>query len=463
MSRTLKYLTMENNIIEPVECDIFIHSIRKFQVHEIGTNNWLESHEALIKFNQQAIVEASSYREEFVKELFITHDKLPILVHEAYCILVWRTKILPSLACNDDTANATFIIYTILYHEAISVSLLETLLYHENSCMTLNDSSIDLIDYCVQAIVQLIGLTHLKHTSDGQDVHKQIAESAGQELQRQQIDLHFTIGMKCLTILSFIVERLDSLMISVIRRMVVTHDIPCLLGELLHCKPWIRNINGVEKFIDDKWVGCDTDNLFKVTKTEAHVWFSLRNMLCNANAMRAYEMTASRQRELSKCQIFMTVNLLDQLPPLIDLKQRLCALSMSSDTAASMTTIVLEEMPEIKDNLLNAADAIGIDEIVDLHCKRFVRIEGSGLIEFAQRLNNVYNIDLYEQFNDRMCGQASERGERVCAVCCKTTEKKCSRCEGTFYCTRECQVKHWPDHKLNCKRLDLDASLDQTM
>lgn len=441
---------MENNIIEPVDCDIFIHNIRKFQVHEIGTNNWLEAHEVLIKFNQQAIIEASSYREEFVKELFITNDKLSVLVHEAYCILVWRTKILSPLLSNEGTATATFIFYSILYHEAICVSLLETLLYHENSCMALNDSIVDLIDYCVQAIVQLIGLTHMKHTSNGQDAQQQLAESSGQELQRQQNDLLFTIGMKCLTILSFIVDRMDSLMISAIRRMVVTHDVPCLLGEILHCRPWIRNINDVEKFIDDKWINCDNENLMKVTKTEAHVWFALRNILGNANAMRAYEMTACRQRELSKCQIFMTVDLLDQLPPLIDLKQRLCALSLSQDTAKSMTSIVLEELPEVKDNLLSEMNSIGIDKIVDVHCKRFVRINGDQLIQFAQRLNNVYNLDMYEQFSDRMSGQAGV-GEHVCAVCCKATEKKCSRCERTFYCTRECQVKHWSDHKRNCK------------
>lgn len=36
---------------------------------------------------------------------------------------------------------------------------------------------------------------------------------------------------------------------------------------------------------------------------------------------------------------------------------------------------------------------------------------------------------------------------------CQTNEgiKRCVRCKGAFYCTRECQVKHWKNgHKKMC-------------
>lgn len=439
-----------HNVIEPVECDIFIHLIREFQVHEIGSSQWLEAHEALIKFNQQAIVEAAAYREEIVKELFIAHDKLSALVHEAYCILVWRTKILPKLQAADDISSASFMLYTIVYHEAMAIAMLETLLYHENGCVALGGRIIDLIDYCAQAVVQLIGLTHMRHTSDRQDAQQLLAECAGHELQRQQKDLSFTIGLKCLTLLSFIVDRADSLTIAIIRRLVVTHDVPCLLSEILHCKPWLRNVNGVEKFVDGKWIRCGRDDdLSKVTKAEAHVWFGLRNILCNADAMRAYEWNACRQREIAKCQLLMTVDLLDQLPPLVDLKHRLCALTVQTG-AAKAANILLEEMPQIKENLLREAKAMGIAEIVRMHTDRFVRIDGEQLVALAKRLNNVYNIDAYEQFCDE-ANEPAANSERVCAVCCTATEKKCSRCERTFYCSRECQVKHWPSHRANCQ------------
>jgi len=41
---------------------------------------------------------------------------------------------------------------------------------------------------------------------------------------------------------------------------------------------------------------------------------------------------------------------------------------------------------------------------------------------------------------------------KTCARCKKegTGFPKCSRCKDTFYCTRQCQQKHWSDHKEKC-------------
>jgi len=39
-----------------------------------------------------------------------------------------------------------------------------------------------------------------------------------------------------------------------------------------------------------------------------------------------------------------------------------------------------------------------------------------------------------------------------CAFCqAKDATKRCSRCKSEWYCKRECQVKHWKDHKVFCK------------
>ncbi|KAG0694830.1 hypothetical protein DFH29DRAFT_1006001 [Suillus ampliporus] len=39
-----------------------------------------------------------------------------------------------------------------------------------------------------------------------------------------------------------------------------------------------------------------------------------------------------------------------------------------------------------------------------------------------------------------------------CTQCQKTLEKllKCSKCKGVWYCSKECQKKHWPTHKQAC-------------
>lgn len=442
---------MEDNVIQPSEYDIYINSIKPFQVNEIGTRDWFDSHEILIKFNQQAIIEATSYREELVKELFVLNGKLEYLVHEAYCVLVWRTKILSKMMLTECDVKSTFILYSILYHEGTAISLLELLLYHENGCQALGDSAIDLIDYCAQAIVQLIGLTHLKHIHDNVDPKKLSHENAGDELERQKRDLLYKIGLRCLTILSFIADKIDTMPISVIRRMVNTHDVPCLMSEVLHCQPWIRNVNGIEKFIDDKWISINQIDAIKVTKIQAQVWFCLRQLLLSTEAMKFYEWNSFRQREISKCQMFLSANLLDQLPPLADLKHRLCTLSIV-DSDAKSAGIILEEMPEIKENLIREAKEIGFKQIVKNHMERLLQLEGSEMINIAKRLNDIYNVERFESNADETSTKNwNDDSERHCAQCCAAAIKKCSKCEQSFYCSRECQVQNWPIHKQICQ------------
>jgi hypothetical protein len=50
---------------------------------------------------------------------------------------------------------------------------------------------------------------------------------------------------------------------------------------------------------------------------------------------------------------------------------------------------------------------------------------------------------------------AAAKKQYHCAQCGTTMEKiksmKCSVCRTTSYCSRECQVTHWPLHKPVCK------------
>ena len=40
-----------------------------------------------------------------------------------------------------------------------------------------------------------------------------------------------------------------------------------------------------------------------------------------------------------------------------------------------------------------------------------------------------------------------------CAVCDKLAKSFCSICKHVFYCSRDCQRKHWNSHKEDCKSL----------
>lgn len=147
-----------NNFVFPEELSFFVESIRPFEIRDVGSEKWLDSHEMIIKLSQQAILEAAEHREEEVKEMLISRDKLKILIHEAYCIFLWKTKVLPNLLDIDPNPQATFLIYTALFHEGTVITLLDVALYHVSGCEALQDTSLDLIDYCAQGVAQVIGL-----------------------------------------------------------------------------------------------------------------------------------------------------------------------------------------------------------------------------------------------------------------------------------------------------------------
>jgi len=94
----------------------------------------LEWHHRLQKLNQQAAVEAASLKEEHVKETLVSFGKAAVLVHEAILINIWKHKILPKLLKLEPNPDCTFIAYSILYHEGVSVSLLELVMFHSSCC-----------------------------------------------------------------------------------------------------------------------------------------------------------------------------------------------------------------------------------------------------------------------------------------------------------------------------------------
>lgn len=335
---------MELNVVQPEEIDIFVQSIKGFNVSEIGSKSWLEHHERILKLNQQAIIEASSCREEVVKELLIIQDKLEILVHEAYSIFVWRTKILPKLL-KCENISGSFFIYTVLYHESAVVSLLEIVLYHESSCEALGDAVIDLIDYCVQSITQLIGFCHAGLHEQVQDTKSD--SSPSDEIQRQKEEISYGIGMKCLTILSYLCNKISSSSASVARRLTQTHDVPCLLSEIITIRPWLRRIKHFEKFIDGKWKLVEGDEILKVTKEEAQTWFCLRSIIFHRETFQIYEINSFRQRELGKCSCMLNDTILDQIPPLAELKQFLCTLQANNEFVSQLSNLTLEVVPEV--------------------------------------------------------------------------------------------------------------------
>lgn len=63
-------------------------------------------------------------------------------------------------------------------------------------------------------------------------------------------------------------------------------------------------------------------------------------------------------------------------------------------------------------------------------------------------------------YEDTMQFQRSRLGQ--CAVCCKATHQKCSKCNAMRYCSKECQENDSPSHESFCQDISVALAADES-
>ncbi|XP_051707576.2 zinc finger MYND domain-containing protein 10 isoform X3 [Oryctolagus cuniculus] len=225
-------------LLLPGEADVLVRGLRSFPLREMGTEGWTRQHESLEKLNMQAILDATASQSEPIQELLVTHGKIPTLVEELITVEMWKQKVLPVLCKLEDfKPQNTFPIYMVVHHEASIINLLETVFFHREVCESAEDTVLDLVDYCHRKLALLVargGQSGLREEEGSQD------STPMQELQKQAELMEFEITLKALSVLRYITDCVDSLSLSTLSRMLSTHNLPCLLVQLLEHSPWSR-------------------------------------------------------------------------------------------------------------------------------------------------------------------------------------------------------------------------------
>ncbi|KAF4529604.1 hypothetical protein B566_EDAN017927 [Ephemera danica] len=279
---------------------------------------------------------------------------------------------------------------TYLYHEVTAVSLLETMLYHSDACKELGDSSVDLVDYCAAAITLL----------------------------------------------------LSNLPLSAVARFYKTHDFPMLLAHLIDIAPWEKQDGNMCKqftklyvYTDGHWF--DAAENAPITKSEANAWLAFHQLLLFPELGKYYNMTEFAKGQLMKLDGKITNSLLEQLPPLNQLKQGLVKLS-TFQLPEQKPPIILEIIPEIRHSLLQEGN------------------KGWGKISKKQTALLINcSTEHAAKIAERMCDSLhyTTKDTHHCSYCHRTAKSRCSRCKKVWYCSRKCQVQHFPSHKNNCTAL----------
>uniref|UniRef100_A0A8D2P4A5 Zinc finger MYND domain-containing protein 10 n=1 Tax=Zosterops lateralis melanops TaxID=1220523 RepID=A0A8D2P4A5_ZOSLA len=404
-----------------------------------GEEGWLRQHEYVEKLNMHGILSASAGQEQLLTELLVTHAKIPVLIGELISVEIWKHKVFPVLCRLEDfKPRSTFPIYVVLHHEASIINLLETVFFFKEICESAEDSILDLIDYCHRKLTLLAARSTKAQAVTSAELRADPVPP--QELQKQAEMMEFEISLKALSVLRFITDQVDSLPLGALTRMLNTHNLPCLLVELVEHCPWsCWEAGKLKKFENGTWHVVPPEDQVKMTKLDGQVWLALLNLLLSPECQRKYHFDGFNKSQLLKLRAFLTDVLIDQLPNLVEMQRFLSYLAVT-DPAPPKKDLIIEQVPVIWDRILKKNS--GKWEAVAKHqVKHAFSPTEEELKLQARRWAQTYSLDMME---------ALAADKPRCRVCGAEAAKRCSRCRQEWYCTRACQVQHWQKHKPAC-------------
>ncbi|XP_017587843.1 PREDICTED: zinc finger MYND domain-containing protein 10 isoform X3 [Corvus brachyrhynchos] len=358
------------------------------------------------------ILSASAGQEQLLTELLVTHAKIPVLIGELISVEIWKHKVFPVLCRLEDfKPRSTFPIYVVLHHEASIINLLETVFFYREICESAEDSILDLIDYCHRKLTLLAARSTKAQAVTSAELRAEglPSPSSMQELQKQAETMEFEISLKALSVLRFITDQVESLPLSALTRMLNTHNLPCLLAELVEHCPWSCWESGkLKKFENGTWHVVPPEDQVKMTKLDGQVWLALLNLLLSPECQRKYRFDGFNKSQLLK-------------------------------------------VPIIRDHILKKNS--GKWEAIAKHQVKHAFSPSEEELKFqARRWAQTYSLDMME---------ALAPDKPRCRVCGVEAAKRCSRCRNEWYCTRACQVQHWQKHKPACNLMaEVPRSVD---
>ncbi|NXT78601.1 ZMY10 protein, partial [Zapornia atra] len=329
-----------------------------------------------------------------------------------------------------------------LHHEASIINLLETLCFHKEICLSAEDSLLDLIDYCHRKLTLLAARSADRQTDTPLQLRpEELADpSSLQELQKQAETMEFEMSLKALSVLRFITDQVESLPLSALARMLKTHNLPCLLVELLEHCPWsCWEADKLKKFENGRWHVVPPEDQVKMSRLDGQVWLALLNLLLSPECQRQYRFDGFSRSQLLKLRGFLTDVLIDQLPNLAEMQRFLSHLAVT-EPAPPKKDLILEQVPVIWDHILKKN--MGKWEALAKHQVQQVFSPTEEELQLqARRWAQTYRLEVLEAL-------APEPPR--CGGCGLQAAKRCSRCRSEWYCSRACQVQHWQKHKAAC-------------
>jgi hypothetical protein len=355
---------LAHNFLSPFEAERYIEELQAFTLEDIGGSAWMKQHEQLEKLNLQAHSSAKAHADEFVLEACLTFDKLEVLVRDLLLIEVWKEQVLPKVLEALDKEN-TMKAYFVLYHEATVCNILECFLFHEHACEAIGESLIEVIDFCMRKLLYLTSMGKAevveKHATATETCEALEHQTSRQELERHHRNINFSVGLSAVSMLRFLCEHAPKMPVSVLTRIMDTHDVIVQTVPLIEYPPWtFRTDDGKwKKFTDNKWQVVEAQDLLKLTKLEGQVWLMLYWLTCDPDCRARYTFNSFRKEQLLRVRKYLNDVMLDQLPVLANVQRYMDELSIMEcpPATAQASGLLMEAVPVLRNAFLDACDA----------------------------------------------------------------------------------------------------------
>jgi len=471
-----KYL---NDLMTQFESEeIISKKIKEISFETIGSPEFIQHHAYLNKLNMQEMKNILTGGEDIIMTQFIDHDKLKLLIKELYTVNTFKEKVYPTI--KDKIIKLCSIkTYFILYHEAVLVNLIENFLYSITACQAAEDYLVDVIEYAYKMISKYVAYK-MKNPDDTlnygnnsslfgnnkvdeelsleekiKKINEQVKDKENdiKEMEEKFKEIEFGIAMSCINILRYISDHLEQLPFPVRHHMMNVKDVPILFVTLMELRPWRRKVmkynekSKKKEEIEEIYENNNWTNLIihKFPKLEAQVLITIYNLVMNQDNNKKYEITEYRQNQLLRLRKYFTEVLYDQIPQMMNLYRSLENMSlMTYSNTLTVNPFIVEMVPILSGNKMFKLTEDQINKIGNHIVKNyFENLSKEKLAKELEPVNEIYNLDNIEYFME----------DPICAQCGKLANSRCSRCKSEWYCSKECQIKRWKEHKTVCKTL----------
>ncbi|SOV12195.1 MYND finger protein,putative [Plasmodium gaboni] len=458
----IEFLNYVTNIKNMDMLQLFSKDWMTYHEHIVYINIYLHNHKDIIDITQDERMNVILKRFEIILRDLIKIYFIRFLYFEKkeenISIINKNEKVQSENIMDEDTLNHIRISsYILMYHELCLLNIIEFILYSDYVYDHIETYMINIISYVYSNLISFLG------TKSEQYFVKPISEMFINEMVLEEEDNTYNVDklkiyLNIINILRNITDKIHLLNNTVVNK-IVDYDMLLILIPLIEKKPW-RHQNYV-------WIRTDDHTLCSVEK---QLWLILYTLILSDSCQQKYEMTNYRRNNILKLRKYMNEHMYEQLPPIKSLHTFIEHLYISTSifpdkkNSYLMIDVVPEIFDEIKNDVLkNKKDIMSLFNNIRIKKELLKNISEVylSIYEFDQENKRNKNKSSEKEEHQKIINQEKEKinetekkqNDVECYLCnnCKgLAELQCSQCKKTYYCSKECQMKDWINHRDVC-------------